>query len=308
MTLYTERNNLRDSINKTTKISLPAYNILFRICKNYQYTLSHLFYSEYQDTEVGATFTCFDENSFHEQLLFEIPTLFRNDANLVTKPKPYDEFDEYSILDLIEYQAQNMERFEQHNMSHKWAIYDYVIEAPQIDVFSNFQKEVNDFFNKAGLLYQLTDEKNVERITDQSDIVKNAAKNMATIPEEELQSLLKQAISHYSNPRPASRQDSVEKLWDAFERTKTLFIPDEDFDASDKQQSVKILIEKATHNDEFLFEMLDTEFKKLSDIGNGIGIRHHETTQSSIPDSHYYDYLFARCISLLTLCSQYLDN
>lgn len=43
------------------------------------------------------------------------------------------------------------------------------------------------------------------------------------VHEQGTKDLLKDAVALYKTPNPAARQDSVEKIWDAFERLKTYY-------------------------------------------------------------------------------------
>lgn len=54
--------------------------------------------------------------------------------------------------------------------------------------------------------------------------------------------------------------------------------------------------------------MFEKEFYELTTIGNNFRIRHHETTKIDIEDDEHYDYFYKRCLSLITVASQYLYN
>ena len=111
---------------------------------------------------------------------------------------------------------------------------------------------------------------------------------------------MKDAVALYKTPNPAARQDSVEKIWDAFERLKTYYTK------LNKKHSVeRIVNDMANGNDDFA-ELFDNEFMRLKDIGNNYRIRHHETDKIEITDVRYYDYFFNRCLSLIALAIQYL--
>ena len=47
--------------------------------------------------------------------------------------------------------------------------------------------------------------------------------------------------------------------------------------------------------------MLEEEARKLTDIGNSFHIRHTETKQTLVSDSHIIDYLFHRLFSMIML-------
>lgn len=47
---------------------------------------------------------------------------------------------------------------------------------------------------------------------------------------------------------------------------------------------------------ENFLNLLDTEFKALTEYGNKFSIRHSERSQVEISDEQHYDYLFNRCL------------
>lgn len=150
------------------------------------------------------------------------------------------------------------------------------------------------------MLYKLTDEKIIERIVENSPLTIEIENNIAVVHEVGTRELLKDAIALYKTPNPSARQDSVEKIWDAFERLKTYYTT-----LDKKHSSEKIVNDMARGNENF-FELFNDEFKKLTEIGNKFRIRHHETNKIDITDICYYDYLFNRCLSLIALAIQYL--
>ncbi len=108
-----------------------------------------------------------------------------------------------------------------------------------------------------------------------------------------LDELLNQACGHFRDPAPESRKLAVEKLWDAFERTKTLR-------GGDKRQSADDLLREASECDRFL-RVLTDEMSALTKIGNEFHIRHFETNRAAIERSEHFDYLFHRLYALLHL-------
>ncbi|MGD0080768.1 MAG: hypothetical protein ABSB80_09000 [Methanoregula sp.] len=90
------------------------------------------------------------------------------------------------------------------------------------------------------------------------------------------------------------RKVALEKLWDAWERLKSLEIP------GDKRASLSKLLEKTTPTLE-LREKLDSEARALTEIGNQFMIRHTETDKIPITSSDQIDYFFHRLFSLIYL-------
>ena len=109
--------------------------------------------------------------------------------------------------------------------------------------------------------------------------------------DEALDELLQLAIVKYLDPDPQARRDALEKLWDAFERAKTV-LP-----GKDKKARAKALVAAAAGSTEEA-SILEAEMLALTQIGNDFRIRHHEVNRVQPPDE-LVDYLFARTYALL---------
>lgn len=83
---------------------------------------------------------------------------------------------------------------------------------------------------------------------------------------------------------------ALEKLWDAFERLKTVDV------FGNKKQSANALLDNIASAEFRTFT--STEMKSLTDLGNQFMIRHHETDKHQVPEDAQ-DYLFARMGSLI---------
>lgn len=86
------------------------------------------------------------------------------------------------------------------------------------------------------------------------------------------------------------KQLALEKIWDSFERIKTYYF-------TDKQKSIKQLCELLSQD--LSFEIFDSEYGKLSKIGNHYQIRHFETDKIIIKSEEEKEYLFFRMLALI---------
>ncbi len=102
--------------------------------------------------------------------------------------------------------------------------------------------------------------------------------------------LLATAAKKYRDPDQAVRRESLEQMWDALERIKTILNPD-------KRAGITALIAEMTQ-EPAAGEVLELEFSTLTTLGNKFQIRHHETTRLPVPDD-MVDYLFVRAYTLL---------
>ena len=165
-----------------------------------------------------------------------------------------------------------------------------------------FLTDINSYFSKTGLLYHLNANGEVVRVIPNDVATPDIVNTVLSIKEEDTRSLLQEAlILHRSHAQNAAR-DSVEKLWDAFERMKTYYT-----DLDKKRSSEKIVTDMAGGSDDF-YRLFNEEFKWLRDAGNKYRIRHHETDKINITDVRYYDYFFNRCLSLIALAENHMRN
>ncbi len=298
--LYTERHGIRAPIEKTYLISVEMYSLLFDCCNKYKKNLTHLFPLNCHHDFTDRDYLSFDENGFINRIKVRIPALFKNEYGRICAPTFEDDYDQYALIDYIEFFAQNIEDISENWNNERYRNYQYIDCLGTENIFTQFKSEINELFTEAGLLYTLTDEAIVERIIVNSPLTKEMEHHFSTVKESGTRDLLKDAIALYKTPNPSARQDSVEKIWDALERLKTYYV------SMDKKASAtKIVKDMSGGNCEFE-SLFNTEFKTLTDIGNHYRIRHHETDKIDIVDDKYYDYLFNRCLSLIALAVQYL--
>lgn len=107
--------------------------------------------------------------------------------------------------------------------------------------------------------------------------------------------LLEAARTRITSPKPTDWQDALEKLWDAFERLKTLE------PGSNKKAQADALLNRVAPPGSKLREMLGEEAQALTAIGNTFRIRHSETTQELLTAPEQADYLFARMFAFVRL-------
>jgi hypothetical protein len=153
-----------------------------------------------------------------------------------------------------------------------------------------------------GVLFILTDDNIIERITIIDEQIKTEAANIEAIKEEGIKNLLLESIELYKNPRPELHKLATEKIWDAFERLKTVFLSKD----VDKKRSANKVIDIIANGDKDYAELLQEEFIAVTKIGNNFRIRHHETDKKEIVDVRYYDYFYNRCFALIALAIKFI--
>lgn len=110
-----------------------------------------------------------------------------------------------------------------------------------------------------------------------------------------LDTMLSAACAAFRDPAPGARRAALEKLWDGWERLKTLDDP------ADKATSARLMLRRAAPEATPLYSALDTEAKALTAIGNGFHIRHFETNKTPLTHPREVDYLFHRMYALVHL-------
>lgn len=101
-------------------------------------------------------------------------------------------------------------------------------------------------------------------------------------------------LSKFKDVAPKSRAEATEKLWDAWERLKSIEV------AGNKRMSVAKLLDNAAPEPMFRARLED-EARALTDIGNAFHIRHFETNKVALSGPEQYDYLFHRLFALMHL-------
>lgn len=300
--LYTERYGIRKPTKKTYEINLEQYYIILKCCDNYKENLIHIYSKKAYCDFLGKEYIEFDNKHFLTSLKIFIPELYRGENGEITTPNEDEKYNQYALLDYIEYIAKNIQDIEKKWNNEIYKNYEIITSYKSSNIFKNFKLEINEIFEKAGLLYKLTDKKIIERVPLNMPFNLKMENICKSAPEIGVKKLLEDAIALYKTPDPKTRQDSIEKLWDALERLKTYY------KELDKKSSINNLLKVISNNNNDFLELFDNEFKALTNIGNNYRIRHHETNKIEITDMRYYDYLFNRCISLIALSIQFLNE
>jgi hypothetical protein len=195
------------------------------------------------------------------------------------------------VLDLLEFCHQHVavpEKTYHHSfMRHSHLSFDR--ESGQAE----FRAAANRILARNQIAFEIGEDGKVVRIG--SPVVQMVAREgpFAT-GDTTLDLLLDVAIRKYLDPDPSERVTGLEKLWDAWERLKTV-LP-----ANDKKSSTKALLDQAAAIPE-MRAVLENEARELTAMGNNFRIRHSETTKTEISEESHVDYLFERMLSLIRL-------
>lgn len=194
------------------------------------------------------------------------------------------------ILDLIEFCWKNIAQPKRNY--HEHCRHDHL----QFDVEEGqgkFREAINEIFNCNDLAYELKENGQIERLASPVLREQLAVVQFQT-QDEELNKLLETARSKFFTHHPNTRRESLEHLWDAWERLKTLG------EGSDKKKKTADILDRVSGKDSPKFrEALEREAKELTRIGNEFAIRHSEVGQEPLAKDEHVDYLFHRLFSLI---------
>jgi hypothetical protein len=154
--------------------------------------------------------------------------------------------------------------------------------------------EVNRILGRNGIAFEMGDDLRIRRTGPPMlrDLLPGAPYRTG---DNDTDRLLALACERITSRSFQDRVDALEKLWDAFERIKTL----EPGDRKDKQ--VTVLLDTAAQGTGPRFrELLESEARALTEIGNEFRIRHSETTKEPVNSSDQIDFLFYRLLGFLS--------
>lgn len=155
-----------------------------------------------------------------------------------------------------------------------------------------FRENVERLFSRNRLAFELKKSGSISRLAGPICHETLISEEFNT-GDQKLNSLLEFARSKFLDVEPMVRREGIEKLWDAWERVKTL-------EEGTKKASIRTLLDRAAAEPRFR-ELLDAEARALTDVGNQFHIRHSEVGQTEIESDHQVDYLFLRLFVLIRL-------
>lgn len=199
----------------------------------------------------------------------------------------------YNTLDFIEFVFKHIcdiENGQYHEFFHH-----FELRFPKTTFTrEQFVDNVNEIFERNHIAFKLMPDGEIQRIID-IELDNLIALQKETI-EGVLRGLLQEATTKIKSPKIDVQKIAIERLWDAFERLKTIINP------NNKKDSANQLLEKVSNGNQKFKDLLEAEcLTNLTKIGNEFQIRHFETDKIAIEDSRHRDYLFFRLYSLVQL-------
>lgn len=226
-----------------------------------------------------------DEQSFRRVLAAEVPWVEWPLSPSEVPATPV-------ILDLLEFCAGAVGQPVQESF-HSFFRH-YHLSWDHVAGLERFVADVNMLFSRNALAFELTPEGQARRLLP-APLAEAIGWTLFQTGDGETDRLLEAARRRFVSPKPEDRQDSLEKLWDAFERLKTL-----EPGANKRIQADALLDRVAAPNSAFR-QSLAREAVELTNIGNSFRIRHSEITQEALTSPDQIDYLFMRMFAFVRM-------
>jgi len=190
-------------------------------------------------------------------------------------------------LDLLEFVAASVGEPEQGSFHSYYG--HHHLSWKRDEGLARFVADVNRIFSRNGIAFELSEEGQARRLlpSPMQDIL---AETFFQTGDSETDRLLEAAKRKITSPHMEDRRDALEKLWDAFERIKTLE------PGPNKQAQAEALLNHIGTDSKFR-KAISEEAKQLTTIGNTFQIRHSETSQEPLKTSDQVDYLAHRMFS-----------
>src|SRR5580698_1062035 len=179
----------------------------------------------------------------------------------------------HDTLDLIEFAY---DKIAQPRRDSYHGFFDhYHLVFSQDEGRAKFREEINRIFERNGIAFDLWETGRIDRIAPEGvrEILSQAVFHTG---DDGLDQLLERARARFLDRNPNVRRESLETLWDAWERLKSI-------EGGDKKTSTALILDKAAAEPNFR-GLLETEARSLTDIGNSFMIRHAEINKTPIAD------------------------
>jgi hypothetical protein len=216
--------------------------------------------------------------------------LFRAEVADLSWPLNPDEVPEtLTILDGVEFFARHISR-PAESVNHSYGRHFHILSFDRAAGLAGYVTDLNRLFRRCCHPFEIESSGHVRRIGPPI-LHETLSTVIFQTGDSDLDRLLNVAREKFFDPDQSIRAEGLEKLWDAWERLKTLL-------PGDKRTSITKLLDQAVPESN-LRERVEQEANALTKIGNDFMIRHTETNKTPIQRSTHLDYLFHRLFALM---------
>jgi len=200
-----------------------------------------------------------------------------------------------AILDLLEFAHDKIAQpTEKSSHTYFYEPHTHIEGFDILEGQQRFRSEVNLFFSRNGLAFEMKDSGEIIRLGPPS-LREHLERTIFGTGDRELDRMLEDARRKFLDPDITVRVEALEKLFDAWERVKTLAEP------GNKSVSIERLLDAAGAGSPRFRDILEKEAKALTAAGNELMIRHSEIGKEPVNDSAEVDYLFHLCFAMIQL-------
>jgi len=200
--------------------------------------------------------------------------------------------DTLPVLDMVEFFYKYISKPTRKEY-HSFGKHNHLLSFDQDAGKQQYLEDVNRLFRRNSLVFELKGDGKVVRL-EPVVLRETLASAVFQSEDQELNRLLELAREKFRNPDVNIRREAIEKLWDVWERLKTLE------PGPDKKKQIEALLTRAIPQSEFR-ECVNQEAITLTNIGNDFAIRHTEKNKIIISEPEFLDYLFHRLFALIQM-------
>lgn len=195
-----------------------------------------------------------------------------------------------AALDLVEFVwrmvARPVSGWYHRSFHHNHLTFD--IEAGR----ASFRVDVNRIFARCGIAYELGEDGQIRRVLP-AVLSESLVRTYFRTGDRTLDVMLEESRTKFSDPDPLIRREALERLFDAWERIKSLA-------DVNKATSVQLILDQSASEPAFR-AVLEKEARELREISNNHLLRHHEVNQTPVIDVEHIDYLYHRLFAMVEL-------
>lgn len=193
------------------------------------------------------------------------------------------------VMDLLEFCHKYVSKPTNDYFHNNYGVYHLKFDVQTGQ--KEFRDRINNLFSRNGLAYEFQVDGKIRRIIPH-ELESFLINTVIRSGDSELDRLLATAIEKYHSLDLKIRKESLEKLWDAWERIKSIEDP------NDKKSSVDQLLNRISIEPVYR-QAIENEAKELTRLGNDFMIRHSEVKKVPIQDSLQVDYFFMRMFTFI---------
>ncbi|MFY9260727.1 MAG: hypothetical protein WAO71_09490 [Gallionella sp.] len=238
--------------------------------------------------EDGGAVVGTDSAAFFDLMKGDVPSLALEYACLPTEMP-----ENLTILDMVQFCYKHIAKPTQGRDYHEFFKHYHIERFDSRVGQEEFREYINTLFSRNKLVYELTESGNFERLLypQLHDLLEKHIPDT----EKKLDQMLEDSRQKFLDRDPKVRLEAIERLWDCWERLKTIDNP------NDKPASISQRIKNVGKERSGFIDFLNEDAKQLTKIGNNLQIRHSEVGKESIEYPEHMDYLFHRMYATIYL-------